>query len=108
MAEMAGVLPCDVEVLERPQGHGYVLAEALAGNPFFPAGTRLRGHEHHHSQIAGLSSDVRCAYRLDRGRGIGAGRDGIVVGNVLAAYTHLHAGGSPEWAHALVRRAHIG
>jgi cobyrinic acid a,c-diamide synthase len=34
-------------------------------------------------------------------------RDGLFYRNVLAAYTHLHAGGSPQWAPALVERARV-
>jgi cobyrinic acid a,c-diamide synthase len=34
-----------------------------------------------------------------------AGRDAVVVGNVWAGYTHLHARATPKWARALVRAA---
>jgi cobyrinic acid a,c-diamide synthase len=104
-AEMAGVLPCDVEMTARPQGHGYVLAEALDGNPFMPAGSPVRGHEFHHSRVINCGEGVATAYRLLRGNGLGGGRDGLVYGRVLAAYTHLHAAGSPAWARGLVARA---
>jgi cobyrinic acid a,c-diamide synthase len=104
-AEMVGALPCDVEVTARPQGHGYVMGEALEGNPFLPAGTIVRGHEFHHSRIVNWQGDLPTAYRLRRGNGLGGGRDGLVCGNVLAAYTHLHAAGSPGWAQGLLARA---
>ena len=42
---MAGVLPADVEMDSRPQGHGYVEVEAQGGNPLFSEGRVLRGHE---------------------------------------------------------------
>jgi len=35
---------------------------------------------------------------VERGCGIGAGRDGIVKGTVWASYLHLHALGTPRWA----------
>ncbi|MGC8782561.1 MAG: cobyrinate a,c-diamide synthase, partial [Anaerolineae bacterium] len=104
-AEMAGVLPCDVEMTGRPQGHGYIEAVVDAPNPFFPIGTVLRGHEFHNSRLINLGEGVRTAYRLARGNGIGAGRDGLVYRNVLASYTHLHAAGAPSWAAALIRTA---
>ncbi len=104
-AEMVGALPCEVEVTGRPQGHGYVIGEALEGNPFLPAGTIVRGHEFHHSRIVNWQGDLSTAYRLLRGNGLGGGRDGLVYGNVLAAYTHLHAAGSPGWAQGLLARA---
>jgi cobyrinic acid a,c-diamide synthase len=104
-AEMAGVLPCDVEVLDRPVGHGYVLGETLGKDAFLTSGTRLRGHEFHHSRITNLADGAELAYRLERGNGIQEGMDGLVYRNVLAGYTHLHAHGVREWAPALVRRA---
>jgi cobyrinic acid a,c-diamide synthase len=35
---------------------------------------------------------------VERGCGLGAGRDGIVKGTVWASYLHLHALGAPRWA----------
>lgn len=104
-AEMTGVLPCDVEMTDRPQGHGYVIAEVVDGNPFLPAGTVVRGHEFHHSRIVNCQADLFTAFRLTQGNGLGGGRDGLVYRNVLASYTHLHAAGAPGWAEGLVARA---
>jgi cobyrinic acid a,c-diamide synthase len=107
-AEMAGVLPYDVEMTGRPQGHGYVETVVDAPNPFFPLGTVLRGHEFHNSLLRTAHSvghGAPTAYHLNRGNGIGGGRDGLVYRNVLAAYTHLHIAGAPVWASALVERA---
>ncbi len=105
VAEMVGVLPCDVEMTDRPQGHGYVIAEAEEDNPFLPAGTTIRGHEFHNSRIVNWQGELSIAYRLTRGNGLGRGRDGLVYQNVLASYTHFHAAGSPGWAEGLVAKA---
>ncbi|RJP46708.1 MAG: cobyrinate a,c-diamide synthase [Anaerolineaceae bacterium] len=104
-AEMVGVLPCEIEMTNKPQGHGYVTAKVDAENPFFPMGTVLRGHEFHNSRAAADSS--KTAYRLLRGNGLGGGRDGFVLHNVLASYTHLHVGGCAVWAEGLVKRARL-
>lgn len=109
-AEMVGALPCEIEMTGRPQGHGYVIAQVEAENPFFPTGTVLRGHEFHNSRLIAVSVNVSknslvTAYRLSRGNGIGESRDGILYRNVLASYTHLHCGGAPSWASGLVRNA---
>ena len=98
---MVGALPCDIDVMETPQGHGYVEARVVGDNPFFARDTILRGHEYHHSCVVNLESSA-LAYQLTRGRGIGNQSDGIVYRRVLAAYTHLHALGAPAWARALV------
>jgi cobyrinic acid a,c-diamide synthase len=101
---MVGALPCDIEIMDTPQGHGYVQARVAGDNPFFARETILRGHEYHHSRVVHLESST-LAYSLTRGRGIGESGDGIVYRNVLAAYTHLHALGTPQWATALVGQA---
>jgi len=106
-AEMVGALPCEIEMTSKPQGHGYVIAQVDNENPFFPPGTVLRGHEFHNSRLISISTNnsIITTYRLSRGNGLGDGRDGIIYRNVLAAYTHLHGGGAPDWAAGLVRRA---
>lgn len=105
-AEMVGVLPCEVEMTNKPQGHGYVVARVDEENPFFPKGTILRGHEFHNSRLL-TSEPLNTTYRLSRGNGLGHGRDGIVVHNVLASYTHLHVGGATDWARNLVKHARL-
>ena len=104
-AEMVGVLPCDVEMTAKPQGHGYVIARVENENPFFAPGTVLRGHEFHNSRIVCNMPLGNTAYRLSRGHGLGDDRDGIIYRNVLASYVHLHSGGAPDWARGLVHRA---
>lgn len=111
-AEMVGVLPCDVEMTTKPQGHGYVIAHVENENPFFPSGTVLRGHEFHNSRLVTLSangnkSSLATVYRLSRGNGLGDGCDGITYRNVLASYTHLHNGERQEWVKGLVRSARL-
>ena len=100
---MAGVLPIEVDVLDAPQGHGYVVLSADRPNPFFPVGLDIRAHEFHYSRIAGAVPETACAVR--RGTGCGGGRDAIVVNRVWASYAHLHAAGAPAWADGLIRAA---
>jgi len=76
----------------------------------FPIGTRLRGHEFHYSRMVldGRTPSTACA--VHRGTGCFSGRDAVVTANVWAAYTHLHALGTPQWAHAILsaaRSAHV-
>lgn len=101
---MVGALPIVVEHSSRPQGHGYMAATVDRPNPFFPVGTRLLGHEFHHSRAIGpLGGDTVLA--VERGAGVGHGREGLAVGNLVATYMHLHALGTPDWAPALVGAA---
>ena len=98
---MAGVIPAEVELTARPQGHGYVEVEVVRENPLFEVGTLLRGHEFHHSTLV-ADGDLPFAYAVRRGRGIDGRHDGVYLKNVFAAYTHLHALGTPQWARRLV------
>jgi cobyrinic acid a,c-diamide synthase len=99
--EMVGVIPSDVQLSKKPQGHGYVVADVVDENPLFPVGLTLRGHEFHHSNLVNLK-DLHFVYRIQRGQGVSGNNDGIVYKNVFASYVHLHALGTPEWAMGFV------
>ena len=105
---MAGTLPLVISFTSKPKGHGYVVARVDGSNPFVAENTVLRGHEFHYSQVEEGAALVRTVLALDRGTGVGASRDGIVHGNSFAAYTHVHALGTPEWAPAMIAVAQRG
>lgn len=105
---MCGALPIVVEQTARPQGHGYVKARVDGANPFFAEGTPLTGHEFHYSRLIDRDESMETVFEIERGVGVGGGRDGIRSGSVVAGYTHLHALGSPGWAEGLVRAASGG
>jgi len=97
-AQMVGAIPGDAVMHERPVGRGYVRLEETGDFPWPRSGGPLRlGHEFHHSSLENLDPSVRCAYRVQRGHGIGGGRDGVLVHNVLASYAHLRHTGGNDW-----------
>ncbi len=98
---MAGFLPVEVVLGEKPAGHGYEEVLADRPNPFVPAGTVLRGHEFHYSKIVAFGP-METAFEVHRGTGLGNSRDGIVLSATLASYFHLHAMAAPDWATWLV------
>ena len=98
---MVGVIPSDVQLSKKPQGHGYVVADVVDENPLFPVGLNLRGHEFHHSNLVS-SKGLHFVYRMQRGQGVSGNNDGIVYKNVFGSYVHLHALGTPEWATGFV------
>ena len=106
---MVGALPIDVAQRRHPKGHGYVSGRIDGDTPFFPTGASFRGHEFHYSEIVGDTGHLATVAALDRGVGVGNGRDGIVTRNVTAFYTHFHALGERAWAAgfvAAVSRSH--
>lgn len=105
---MVGTLPIVVEQTEKPQGHGYVQAQVDRENPFFPPSTQLVGHEFHYSRLLEWNHSLNTALKLNRGVGVGRGRDGIQKCGVLASYTHIHALGVPTWGEAVVGASRCG
>jgi len=102
--EMVGIIPAEVRISEKPEGHGYMVAEVNGENPIFPIGIIIRGHEFHHSSLCG-PKNLQFAYQIKRGRGIIGKKDGIIYKNLFASYIHLHALGTPEWAQGFVSLA---
>jgi cobyrinic acid a,c-diamide synthase len=104
---MAGIFPVEFCLEKKPQAHGYTIVETTAANPYYPEGILLKGHEFHYSRvIVSEMKGLTFSFRMKRGQGIIDKMDGLCYKNVLATYTHLHALGSPEWAHGLIRQAY--
>ncbi len=101
---MVGVIPAEVELSRRPEGHGYVEATVATENPWFSTGLVLHGHEFHHSRLV-AEVPLQTAYQVRRGRGIDGHVDGIFYKNMFASYTHLHVLGVPQWAKSFVTLA---
>lgn len=112
--EMVGAIPAETEMNAKPVGRGYIELEATADHPWWPAGTRLRGHEFHYSSLTGLPDDHKFAWAMRRGHGIDGRHDGFRQANLLAGYAHLRSiPGQPlsNWAVAFLafaRRCRIG
>ena len=108
--EMVGAIPGDVKMHERPIGRGYVHLMEEGPHPWpkpDAAVHQIRAHEFHYSTLENLPEDSRYAYRVERGYGIDGKRDGLVLHNLLASYTHLRTIGNCYWAArfvAFVRR----
>ncbi len=104
-ARMAGALPADAVMQEKPAGRGYV---HLVETPHHPwplgegKGQMLRAHEFHYSQLVNLPEDAVFAYEVKRGQGITGQRDGLVYRNVLASYAHRRNTGADFWAERFV------
>ncbi len=103
---LVGLFPIHFSLQHKPQAHGYTVLMAEAANPFYAQGETIKGHEFRYSRVDHYGGDpARLAFRMERGVGFMAGRDGLVMQNVLALYTHIHALGTPQWAPALVKAA---
>jgi len=68
-------------------------------------GNSFKGHEFHHSEIQEIPEDAEFAITLSRGTGIIGDRDGLISGNTLGSYAHLHGVSYRELAGSLVEAA---
>lgn len=73
---------------------GYVTATSLGESVLLRQGESLRGHEFHYSTLE-LDYSWARAYRLTSWGEDRAREDGVLKGNILASYLHLHFAGSP-------------
>ncbi|MDO8208026.1 MAG: cobyrinate a,c-diamide synthase [Gallionella sp.] len=98
---MVGAIPGDVKMHDKPIGRGYVHLKEDETHPWprpnAPA-KQIKAHEFHYSSLENLPPDSRFAYHVERGYGIDGERDGLVLHNLLASYTHLRTIGSCYWA----------
>lgn len=102
---MAGVLPVEVEVSDLPQGHGYAELLVDRSNPYYPLGTKIRGHEFHYSKVLPAAPLPATACVVQRGTGCFEGREGLLTGNVWASYAHVHAAATADWAKGFLAQA---
>ena len=108
--QMVGAIEGEVKMHDKPIGRGYVHLKENEAHPWPRPDTpakQIKAHEFHYSSLENLPSDSRFAYQVERGYGIDGERDGLIVRNLLASYTHLRTIGSCYWATrfvAFVRR----
>ncbi|HYG85538.1 MAG TPA: cobyrinate a,c-diamide synthase [Azospirillum sp.] len=109
---MVGVLPLDTVMHARPQGRGHVRVRETADFPWPRLGApeTVAAHEFHYAGVADLAPGCRFAYAVERGFGIDGMRDGILVHNALAAFTHRRGVGANSWPRRFASfiRAHSG
>ncbi len=102
--EMVGTIPADTVVRDRPQGRGLVLLEETSES-LWPRGgetAAIPAHEFHHAALENVDPGCRFAYRMRRGFGVDGKHDGIVVGNLLASFSHLRDTSRHHWASRFV------
>ncbi len=98
---MCGVLPARARMTSRLT-LGYRSALALADSPLANAGTSVRGHEFHYSQVE-PAAGTPPAWRLERRADLVD--EGFARGGVHASYLHTHWATTPEVAERLLAAA---
>jgi cobyrinic acid a,c-diamide synthase len=101
---MCGVLPSTAEMTGRIQALGYVKGRGTGEISYLPSSVGITGHEFHYSRLD-PDTDARYSIHLSRGKGITAGKDGLVSKNVLGCYTHAYF--TPVFAEKFVQAAAV-
>ena len=104
--EMVGILAAESVMRKSGMTLGYRMVEMTQSCLLGQAGTSLRGHEFHYSLLE-PKGDLRYACNLSNADGEPVGRDGLMKGNTLALYSHLHFASHPEVAINLVTAARV-
>ena len=110
---MAGVIPADIEVYERPIGRGYVVLQPTADHPWYAGNSdrvdaQIKAHEFHYSSLTNLDQNLSFAYRVHRGHGIDGEHDGIIYNNVFASYAHMHHSAANPWVDGFLNSVQLG
>lgn len=99
---MAGVLPAWTRMLPRRSALGYAEATLRADACLGRAGSVLRGHEFHYSELESAPTGWDPAYTVASHRGVPACA-GWRSGAILASYLHLHLASRPDSIAAFAR-----
>jgi cobyrinic acid a,c-diamide synthase len=99
--DMVGLFPAEAVMRKASLVLGYKTVECSQDCILGASGSTARGHEFHYSTLVPKGKlDYACALRDARGEPKGS--DGLVVGNVLGLYAHLHFASRPQIAKSLV------
>jgi cobyrinic acid a,c-diamide synthase len=102
--EMVGLFPAEAVMQKSSMTLGYRTMSCSRHCILGDAGMTARGHEFHYSTLVPRGPlEYACALR--DARGDSKGSDGLVMGNTLALYTHVHFASQPQLAGALVASA---
>ncbi len=88
---MVGAFPVKARMQEKRASLGYREVRTACPSCFGPAGTVLRGHEFHYSNIDPMPDHIALIYEVSNGT-----KEGYVYRRVLGGYMHLHFGFAPR------------
>jgi len=93
--EMCGVFDADSKMSVSRKALGYVEMTSCSDNILCEKGWTVKGHEFHYS-TTDPSENERFVFDLKKGKGIAAGRDGMIYNNTIGGYTHIHFASNPK------------
>lgn len=103
--EMVGVFPAEAIMQKSSMTLGYRTVECSRDCLLAEAGISVRGHEFHYSKLVPTTGSLEYACALRDAQGLPKGQDGLITGNVLALYSHVHFASRPQIAASLIEAA---
>ncbi|MCW9033310.1 MAG: cobyrinate a,c-diamide synthase [Rhodospirillales bacterium] len=103
--EMVGVVPGNMLMHEKPVGRGYVKLEETGKSPWGIIGNGevpLPVHEFHYASMEDLPPNMDYAFAVKRGHGIDGQNDGLILGNLVAGFSHHRQVAGNRWAERFV------
>ena len=106
--EMVGAIPAEAVMCDQPQGRGQVcLMETMscpwpAAGEHGGAGVTITCHEFHYAALRDLRAGLSFAYDVVRGDGIAGGGGGMVIGTLLAGFSHRRQRSRNRWVDRFV------
>ena len=95
---MVGLFPMGAQMENRLKALGYREIITRKRSVLGQAGTTVRGHEFHYSQIREMGPAPETIYSMADRKAAGRNDEGFMINNVLGSYVHLHWGSNPETA----------
>jgi cobyrinic acid a,c-diamide synthase len=99
--EMAGVIPGSVHMQTKLAALGYREITGQNAN-FILEDMSARGHEFHYSTFQAIEEDVPYAYETIGMRGVN--KEGYLLHNLAAGYTHFHFASCPEMVENWIKK----
>lgn len=99
---MVGVIDAQAKMNKKPIGRGYVQLEPTGDHPWKGVASMIYAHEFHYSNLENINPKTHYAYKVLRGVGVDNERDGILIHNLLATYTHLRSVGGNHWVEQFI------
>ncbi len=102
--KMVGLVPRTAVMNNKRMALGYIKIKALKENILMPKGFSIKAHEFHWSSLDG-NKRIDYAYTISKGDGIEEKKDGIIIRNILASYSHVHFGQDKRLVEHLINSA---
>ena len=103
--QMVGAVPGNMVMHVKPVGRGYVKLEETGKSPWGSIGdgkTPLAVHEFHYASMEDLPPNLDFAFKVKRGHGINGENDGLILGNLIAGFSHHRQVLGNRWAERFV------